>query len=89
MDFETMLDNVYNEIGETEKCNLTLSPPVIEKTTTKINWKNIKDFLKTTKTPPDHLVNYIEKNINEKVGWFSSSMSDGLLIFNKNAYIIT
>ncbi len=78
-----MLNDVYNEIGENESCNLVIPQPIIEKSTTKINWKNIKDFLKITKTPPDHLFSYIEKNINEKISWFSNSMSDGLLIFNK------
>jgi translation initiation factor 2 subunit 2 len=83
MDFEKMIDEVYNELGENEKCNLVIPPPIIEKSTTKINWKNIKDFLKVTKTPPEHLFAFIEKHINEKISWFSNSMSDGLLIFNK------
>jgi translation initiation factor 2 beta subunit (eIF-2beta)/eIF-5 len=87
MDFETMIDNVYNELGENEVCNLIIPPPIIEKSTTKINWKNIKDFLKITKTPPDHFFSYLEKNINEKITWFSNSMSDGLLIFNKKIKI--
>ena len=78
-----MLNNVYDELGEIETCGLTLPPPIIEKSTTKINWKNIKEFLKITKTPPDHLFSYIEKNINEKISWFSNSISEGLLIFNK------
>jgi translation initiation factor 2 subunit 2 len=83
MEFEKMIDDVYTELGENETYDLVIPPPVIEKSTTKINWKNIKDFLKITKTPPDHLFSYIEKNINEKISWFSNSMSDGLLIFNK------
>ena len=83
MEFEKMIDDVYTELGENETYDLVIPPPIIEKSTTKINWKNIKDFLKITKTPPDHLFSYIEKHINEKISWFSNSMSDGLLIFNK------
>ena len=49
MEFETMIDNVYNELGENEVCSLIIPPPIIEKSTTKINWKNIKDFLKILK----------------------------------------
>jgi len=67
-----MIDNVYNELGENEVCNLIIPPPIIEKSTTKINWKNIKEYLKITKTPPDHFFSYLEKNINEKIRWFSN-----------------
>ena len=83
MNFKEMLDEIYNELIEKETCTLVIPPPIIEKGTTKINWKNIKSFLKITKTPPEHFFSYIEKNINEKISWFSNSISDGLLIFNK------
>lgn len=83
MNFEEMLDEIYNELVENNKCQLKIPRPIIEKGTTKITWTNIENFLKITKTPPDHLFSYIEKNINEKISWVSGSISDGLIIFNK------
>jgi len=84
MNFTEMLDDVYNQLGSTTQTNFVLPEPIIEKTTTRILWKNIKAFLKITKTSPDHLFDFlryqIDKNID--IAWYSESVSDGLIIHN-------
>jgi translation initiation factor 2 beta subunit (eIF-2beta)/eIF-5 len=82
MEFDKMLDAVYDQLGSKKKDNLVLPPPNVEKNTTRIHWKNIKDFLKVSRSPPDHLFTFIETNLKQKISWFSESISDGLLIFN-------
>jgi translation initiation factor 2 subunit 2 len=56
---------------------------VLDKNTTRVIWKNIKDFLKITRTPPDHVFNFIKYKLKEDIGWVSSKKSDGLIIHNK------
>lgn len=80
MDFYTMLDELYDSLGAIISDKLILPNPIIEKGTTRVVWKNIKDFLKTIRTPPDHLFDFISKTSNQKINWYSDSVSDGLII---------
>jgi translation initiation factor 2 beta subunit (eIF-2beta)/eIF-5 len=84
MEFNTMLDDVYNELGLQVHINPNLPEIDLEneKGKNRLRWKNIKEFLKITRTPPDHLFDFlryqIDKNID--IGWYSDSVSDGLII---------
>lgn len=80
MNFTQMLDEIYDSLGNVSGDTIILPPPVIEKGTTRIVWKNVKDFLKITKTPPEHFYDFIEKESSRKINWFSESISDGLII---------
>lgn len=83
MNFSELLDNVYTILGDSRTDLLVLPEPEFEKGTTRIIWKNIKAFLKITNTPPDHLFDFIEKQTNKKISWFSESVSEGLIIHDK------
>jgi translation initiation factor 2 subunit 2 len=83
MNFNDMLDNIYTNLELTTSDVLVLPIPVLEKSTTRIIWKNIKEFLKITNTPPEHLFEFIENQTNKKINWFSDSISDGLIIHDK------
>ena len=82
MNFNTMLEDVYNELGSNVKTQLILPDPILEKSTVRIIWKNCKAFLKITKTSPDHFFDFMRNQIDEKINiaWFSDSISDGLII---------
>jgi len=83
MNFSELLDNVYTILGDSRTDLLVLPEPEFDKGTTRVIWKNIKAFLKITNTPPDHLFDFIEKQTNKKLSWFSESVSDGLIIHDK------
>jgi len=92
MNFQSMLDEIYTNLESTESDTLVLPTPELDKTPTRVVWKNIKEFLRLTKTPPEHLYDFIEKQSGKKINWFSESISDGLIIHDKkfgNIEIIT
>jgi len=83
MDFTTLLDNIYTQINTKEIEMLVLPNPDIEKTTVRLHWKNVKQFLNLTNTPKDHLFDYIQTQTGKKMDWFSDSLKDGLIIHDK------
>lgn len=83
MNFESMLNELYTNLESTESDILVLPTPDLDKTPTRVIWKNIKAFLKLTKTPPEHLYDFIEKQSGKKINWFSESVSEGLIIHDK------
>jgi len=85
MNFNSMLDDVYEKLGSNTVDHLILPDPVLEKTTTRFVWKNCKAFLKITKTSPDHLLDFMRNQIDNKIriDWFSESISDGLIIHER------
>ena len=82
MNFNTMLDDVYNQLGSSVKTQLILPDPILEKNTVRIVWKNCKAFLKITKTSPEHFFDFMRNQIDKKINivWFSESISEGLII---------
>jgi len=83
MNFNTMLDDIYNQLGNTVYDTIVLPNPIIKKDTTSITWTNVKEFLKITNTDPDHFFDFIKININQPMNWKSDSKSDGIIIHNK------
>jgi len=86
-----MLDNVYEQLGSTtKKSKLEMPIPELEKTTTRIVWKNCKDFLKITKTLPEHFFDFVREQIDKNINitWFSESIRDGLIIHDGKTNII-
>ena len=47
------------------------SDPDIEKNVVRLHWKNVKQFLNLTKTPKEHLFDYIQTQTGKKMNWFS------------------
>ena len=88
MNFNTMLDDIYNQLGAISHDTIILPNPIIKKDTTSITWMNIKDFLKLTNTDPYHFFDFIKININQPMNWKSASKSDGIIIHNKKITVI-
>ena len=82
MDFESMLDNIYENLEQKQKKKLVLPKLEISNSTTNTYWKNVKKLLQTINRGPDHFVNYMNKEIGQ-TNWVSSSKSDGLVIIGK------
>ncbi len=85
--FEEMVNEAYQTLAETnsEGCNKLVLPKIetnIE--TTRMHWKNVKEFLKVVCRHPDHFMAFLKSELPDKeINWFSGSKSDGLLIHGK------
>lgn len=81
--FEDMLDELYDNLDQNNQIvSVVLPNPELIKSGSNFIWKNVKEFLKITNRPPDHFMNYLNKNCNCQVNWITESKSDGL-IFNQ------
>jgi translation initiation factor 2 beta subunit (eIF-2beta)/eIF-5 len=84
LNFNDMLETVYKQIEDkqSENIKLIIPNPVIEKSTTNTYWKNIKKILIAINRPPEHFVEFLNKEINTGE-WASASKSDGLVLIGK------
>lgn len=85
MSFEEMLDQVYELLDENikEKIDLQIPEPVLIRSGNNNIWKNIKEFLKITNKPPDHLMHFLNVELSNVVTWISDKKSDGVIIKEK------
>lgn len=82
--FEEMLVELYNNLDQNNDIfKISLPEPIIIKNGSNIIWKNVKDFLRITKRPPDHFLNFLRKEGNVVINWISESKSDGLIFSQK------
>ncbi len=86
IEFNEMLDYVYANIENKQKSQnvhkLIVPVPVIEYSTTKTYWKNVKKILMTINRSPEHFIDFIQSEM--KTGdWLSSSKSDGIVLIGK------
>ena len=67
-DFNTMLDNLYLQLDviKEEPIKFYLPEPKISKKSTRLDWINVKDFLKTVNRSYEHFLNFIkhERKVN-------------------------
>lgn len=85
MDFNTLLDDIYNELEKNKiEKKLVLTPPELDMSTTNTLWKNVKKILKQINRPPDHFINFLNEEIGN-ANWVSSSKSAGLIIIGKHS----
>ena len=82
MEFENMLDEIYNNLESKNKDKLILPNLDINITTTNTYWTNIKAFLKTIKRGPDHFVSVMNVEV-APTNWKTGSKSDGVVIIGK------
>ena len=84
-DFNIMADEAYQQL-ETDTRNETLILPTIitEIGTTRLHWKNVKEYLRVIRRHPDHFMEFLKKEFtNKEINWYSGSISDGLIIHGK------
>jgi translation initiation factor 2 subunit 2 len=82
--FDEMLVELYNNLDQSnEVFKISLPEPIIIKNGSNFIWKNVKDFLRITKRPPDHFVSFLKKESNCVINWISESKSDGLTFSQK------
>ncbi len=82
--FNDMLDDVYSELDLLTSANIKLiiPDPIIKQNTTNTCWENVKKFLQVINRPPEHFIDFLNKEL--KTGdWISSSKSDGILMIGK------
>jgi translation initiation factor 2 subunit 2 len=82
--FNDMLNEVYDELETmaTNTSRLVVPNPIIEKSTTNTYWKNVKKILQSINRPPEHFIDFLNKEL--KTGeWMSASKSDGIVMIGK------
>jgi translation initiation factor 2 subunit 2 len=82
MDFNSMLDEIYDNLEDQTRVKMVLPKPDINITTTNTYWKNVKPTLKSIKRGPDHFVSLMNLQVGE-TNWISGSKSDGVVIIGK------
>ena len=83
--FENMVNEAYQQLDrESRGETLILPPPVTCIETTRLHWKNVKEYLRVIRRHPDHFMSFLKKEIpGKEINWFSGSKSDGLIIHGK------
>ncbi len=82
--FNDMLDDVYSELESITSANskLIIPDPIMKQNTTNTYWENVKKILQAINRPPDHFIEFLNKEL--KTGeWISSSKSDGIVMIGK------
>lgn len=83
--FEYMLNEAYQLLEPSDSGNLLILPEIkLEIGTTRLHWKNVKEFLQVIRRHPDFFMDYLKHELPSKeINWFSGSKSDGLIIHGK------
>lgn len=82
--FTEMLNDVYTELDaiNSKTTKLIIPDPSLERSTTNTYWKNVKKILQSINRPPEHFIEFLNKEL--KTGdWISSSKSDGIVMIGK------
>ena len=82
--FNDMLNEVYDDLESitSNTTKLIIPNPIIEKSTTNTYWKNVKKVLQVINRPPEHFVEFFNKEL--KTGeWISASKADGIVMIGK------
>ena len=84
--FNDMCDEAYELLEQYDKSGTSLILPniIVEMSTTRLHWKNVKDFLKTVNREPEHFMDFLINELpGKQINWFSASKADGLLVHAK------
>jgi len=84
--FESQVDEAYKILNNnTKSCkNLVLPELIINIETTRLHWKNVKEFLQFINRNPDHFMKWLKSELpSHTIDWVSNSKSDGLIIQGK------
>lgn len=84
-DFNTLVNDAYLILDHQSRGeDLILPEVVVEISTTRIHWKNVKNYLIVIKRHPDHFMDWLKSELpGQECNWFSGSKSDGLIIHGK------
>ena len=83
-DFNTMVTKVYQNLTHESKGEMLVLPTMVtEIETTRLHWKNVKEYLKAIQRPPDHFMEFLKKELGKEVNWLSGSKSDGLIVHGR------
>jgi translation initiation factor 2 beta subunit (eIF-2beta)/eIF-5 len=83
-EFNILMNEAYEQLDKKSGSQLILPKIDCETTVTRLHWKNVIDYLKVIKRNPDHFINFLKTEYPDKeISWFSSSISDGLIIHGK------
>lgn len=80
--FELMIDEAYQTLNQTNSSDLLILPEIIlDIGTTRLRWKNVKDYLRVIRRNPDYFIDFLKHQIpGKEINWFSGSKSEGLIM---------
>lgn len=85
-EFEIMVNEVYEHLNVQSKGEMLVLPKLVVVTnTTRLHWKNVKEYMKVVKRHPDHFLKFLRNELPGKsINWYSSSKSEGLIFMGKH-----
>jgi translation initiation factor 2 subunit 2 len=82
MNFDEMLNYIYDNLEETNFKKLVIPNIIIETSVNKTHFKNIKSILKCIKRSPDDFMTFLIQDQPNSY-WKTQSKSDGIIIENR------
>ena len=84
-DFEEMINEAYQVLGNQKKKNLIQLPEItLNIDPTRLHWKNVTEYLDVIHCVPEYFMSFLKHELPGKnINWFSSSFDDGLTIHGK------
>jgi translation initiation factor 2 beta subunit (eIF-2beta)/eIF-5 len=83
-EFDILMNEAYEQLEKKSDIKLVLPKIECETSVTRLHWKNVIDYLKILKRNPDHFINFLKIEYQDKeICWYSGDLSDGLIIHGK------
>jgi translation initiation factor 2 beta subunit (eIF-2beta)/eIF-5 len=84
-DFNTMVNKAYQCLEQGSHADLLILPNIImDIGTTRLHWKNVKDYLRVVRRHPDHFMEFLKHQLpGKEISWYSGSKADGLIVHGK------
>ena len=83
-EFNTLMNEAYELLEKKNDTKLVLPKVECDISITRLHWKNVIDYLKLVKRNPDHFINFLKSEYQDKeISWYSNDIKDGLIIHGK------
>ena len=83
-DFNILMDEAYESLDKKNDTKLVLPKIECETSVTRLHWKNAVDYLSLLKRNPDHFINFLKAEYQDKeISWYSGDLSEGIIIHGK------
>ena len=83
-EFNTLMNEAYEQLDKKNDSKLILPKIICETSVTRLYWKNVVDYLSLIKRNPEHFINFLKSEYQDKeISWYSGNISDGIIIHGK------
>jgi translation initiation factor 2 beta subunit (eIF-2beta)/eIF-5 len=83
-EFNILMNEAYEQLDNDNDSKLILPKIECDTTVTRLHWKNVIEYLKLIERNPDHFINFLKSEYQDKeISWYSGNISDGIIIHGK------